>query len=360
MGPEKGTGSATARARGTPVRRCAGPSPHCGLRGPTGRLVALAAVAAFHTGLYGLHDPVTATYALFAAVVTAGLSRIPGTGHQRAAVGVRALRAGWIPVTAGTLLAVHPRAAVAGMLVVGFLLPFAAVAGPRLAGAAPHLQLLYILPCFPAYAPQTLGKRLSGTTLGIVPRTHAPVVRIMLGSRGPARTCAPWPSAADSPMALKTWGPSSRGLPPAPCGCTHHGRTSRSAIRPGPHARPRVSPACSPKQSAQGAPGHRIGCAGCPRTGPLGTGDAVFSPLPKRHSKGTTDPGPCRSGDPCAGSAALPLVREALRDLGRERVFAAGPERAGPTTGHLGPGSQDCGRPSPPSATRGGLGKHLV
>jgi hypothetical protein len=78
------------------------------------------------------------------------------------------LPAGRILVTAGTLLAVRTWAAVAGMLVIAFLLSFAAVAGPRLAGAAPGLQLLYILPCFPPYAPQTLGERLGGMTPGIV------------------------------------------------------------------------------------------------------------------------------------------------------------------------------------------------
>ncbi|WP_432139328.1 MULTISPECIES: FUSC family protein [unclassified Streptomyces] len=130
--------------------------------------VTLSAVAAFYIGLYGLHEPVTATYGLFAAVAMAGLSRIPGTGRQRAAVVVRVLPVGWFLVTAGTLLAVHTWTAVAGMLVIGFLLSYAAVAGPRMAGAAPGLLLLYILPCFPPYAPQTLGERLSGTTLGIL------------------------------------------------------------------------------------------------------------------------------------------------------------------------------------------------
>ncbi|MBC3839338.1 FUSC family protein [Streptacidiphilus sp. 4-A2] len=52
------------------------------------------------------------------------------------------------------------------MLVVGFVLAFGAAAGPRLAGATPGLQLLYILPCFPPYAPQDLGERLGGMTLG--------------------------------------------------------------------------------------------------------------------------------------------------------------------------------------------------
>ncbi|MFE7245747.1 FUSC family protein [Streptomyces sp. NPDC057580] len=175
MGPEEDTNSATARAHRRPgptLRRATTALRHgTGTTACAGRRAArvtLAAVAAFYIGLYGLHDPVTATYALFAAVAMAGLSRIPGTGHQRAAVVIQVLPAGWILVTAGTLLAVHTWAAVAGMLVIGFLLPFAAVAGPRLAGAAPGLQLLYILPCFPPYAPQTLGERLGGMTLGIV------------------------------------------------------------------------------------------------------------------------------------------------------------------------------------------------
>lgn len=54
------------------------------------------------------------------------------------------------------------------MLVVGFLLAFAAVGGPRPAGVGPGLQLFYILACFPPYAPDTLGQRLSGLTIGIL------------------------------------------------------------------------------------------------------------------------------------------------------------------------------------------------
>jgi hypothetical protein len=63
-------------------------------------------VAAFHTGPYGLHDLVTATHALFAAVAMAGLSRMAGTGHQRTAAGAQVLPTGWIPVTAETRPAV--------------------------------------------------------------------------------------------------------------------------------------------------------------------------------------------------------------------------------------------------------------
>ncbi|WP_327241436.1 hypothetical protein [Streptomyces sp. NBC_01320] len=128
MGPEENTGSATARAHQSPgptLRRATTALRHgTGTTARTARRAARVtlAAAAFYTGLYGLHDPVTATYALFAAVAMAGLSRIPGTGHQHAAVVAQVLPAGWILVTAGTLLAVHTRAAVAGMLLIGFLL----------------------------------------------------------------------------------------------------------------------------------------------------------------------------------------------------------------------------------------------
>ncbi|MEU9131372.1 FUSC family protein, partial [Kitasatospora sp. NPDC048540] len=130
--------------------------------------VTAAACAGFYGCLYGLDLPVAATYALFAAVALAGLSRIPGTGRQRAAVIWRILPASWLLISLGTLLAVRTWAAVLGMLVIGFVLAFAAAAGPRPAGAAPGLQLLYILPCFPPYEPHTLGDRLGGATLGLL------------------------------------------------------------------------------------------------------------------------------------------------------------------------------------------------
>ncbi|WP_052682221.1 FUSC family protein [Saccharothrix sp. ST-888] len=130
--------------------------------------VTLAACAGFYPCLYVLHQPVTATYALFAAVAMGALSRIPGTGRQRAGVIARCLPIGWVLVTAGTLLAISTWAAVVGMLVVSFVLAFAAVAGPRPTGAAPGLHLLYILPCFPPFAPETLGQRLAGATVGMV------------------------------------------------------------------------------------------------------------------------------------------------------------------------------------------------
>nr|WSX48145.1 FUSC family protein [Streptomyces sp. NBC_00974] len=130
--------------------------------------VTLASCAGFYGFLYGLDRPVSATYALFAAVSLAALSQIPGSGRQRSAFLVRLLPAACALVVLGTCLAVRTWSAVAGMLVIGFCLAFGAVAGPRQAGAAPGLQLLYILPSFPPYAPGTLGERLAGTVAGIL------------------------------------------------------------------------------------------------------------------------------------------------------------------------------------------------
>ncbi|MFJ4828043.1 FUSC family protein [Streptomyces bacillaris] len=130
--------------------------------------VAVAAGAGFYPLLYGAGLPVTALYALFAPIAVGLLSPIPGSGRQRASVMVRALPPALALATLGTLLAVDTWAAVGGMLVVGFLLAFAAVGGPRPAGVGPGLQLFYILACFPPYAPGTLGQRLSGLTIGIL------------------------------------------------------------------------------------------------------------------------------------------------------------------------------------------------
>ncbi|MFF2197823.1 FUSC family protein, partial [Streptomyces sp. NPDC058157] len=129
--------------------------------------VTLVAAVGFYLFLYGFGAPTAATYALFAAVALAGLSRIPGTGPQRAATVLRLVPVCWLLVVVGTFLSVRTWSAVAGMLVVGFALAFAAVGGPRLAGAGPGLQLLYILPSFPPYDPGSLGVRLVGTTAGL-------------------------------------------------------------------------------------------------------------------------------------------------------------------------------------------------
>ncbi|MFB7053225.1 FUSC family protein [Streptomyces vinaceus] len=127
-----------------------------------------AACTGFFVFLYAFDRPVAATYALFGAVSLAGLARIPGTGRQRAAVMVRLLPVVCFLVILGTFLAVRTWSAVLGMAVVGFCLAFSSAAGPRAAGAAPGLQLLYILPSFPPYLPHTLGERLGGTLAGLL------------------------------------------------------------------------------------------------------------------------------------------------------------------------------------------------
>ncbi|MFD5426683.1 FUSC family protein [Streptomyces sp. NPDC127084] len=132
--------------------------------------VTAASSIGFYVFLYALPQPQPelALYALFAPIALGGLSPIPGSGHQRSVVMLKALPVALLLVTLGTLLAVHTWAAVLGMLVVGFCLAFSAVAGPLPAGAAPGLQLFYILACFPPYAPDTLVLRLAGLTVGVL------------------------------------------------------------------------------------------------------------------------------------------------------------------------------------------------
>ncbi|WP_223831220.1 hypothetical protein [Streptomyces venezuelae] len=128
--------------------------------------VTVSAAAGFYLFLYGFDSAVAATYALFAAVAMAGLSHIPGTGRQRAATLLPAVPACLLLITLGTWLSVRTWSAVLGMLVVGFVLAFVAVGGPRPAGAGPGLQLMYILPSFPPYAPGHWASGWSGRRWG--------------------------------------------------------------------------------------------------------------------------------------------------------------------------------------------------
>ncbi|MFI8962736.1 FUSC family protein [Streptomyces sp. NPDC053493] len=129
--------------------------------------VTIAAGAGFYVLLYGFGLAVGATYALFGAIAMAGLSHLPGSGRQRAALLVCVVPVCWVLITLGTYLSVRTWSAVLGMLVVGFALAFMAVGGPRFAGAATGLQLMYILPSFPPYDPGSLGERLAGATFGL-------------------------------------------------------------------------------------------------------------------------------------------------------------------------------------------------
>ncbi|MCX4998412.1 FUSC family protein [Streptomyces longwoodensis] len=128
--------------------------------------VIVAAAAGFYPALYAFDRPVVAIYALFAAVAFGVLSPLPGSGRERARAVLYALAPAAALTALGTALAVATAPAVAGMLVVGFVLTFASACGPRVAGAAPGLQLFYILACFPPYAPGTLPQRLAGLAAG--------------------------------------------------------------------------------------------------------------------------------------------------------------------------------------------------
>lgn len=130
--------------------------------------VTVAGCAGFYPCRYGLGDSVIALYAIFGALPLSLFCRIPGGAAQRARTLLLALPAGWVLVTMGTLLAVHAWAAAIGMFVVGFVIAFLTVGGPRPAGLAIAFQLFYVLPCFPPYAPGSLGSRLIGLTIGIV------------------------------------------------------------------------------------------------------------------------------------------------------------------------------------------------
>ncbi|MEU7430112.1 FUSC family protein [Streptomyces sioyaensis] len=128
--------------------------------------VTAASCLAFYLCRYVLDLTAMSVYATFTVVSLGALARIPGSGRQRAATTVMAIPAGLVLITLGTLLAVQTWAAVLGMLVIGFMVAYAGTTGPRIAGAAPGMQLLYILPCFPPYAPEELVQRLTGFLLG--------------------------------------------------------------------------------------------------------------------------------------------------------------------------------------------------
>ena len=131
--------------------------------------VSVAGLIGFYLCLYVVDDPVAATYAMFTVVALGVFSaEVVGTPARRLATFTASAVTGAVMVTLGTLLAVSTAAAVAGMLVVGFAVAYAGVGGPRLVGAANGLQLLYVLPCFPPFQPDSLDQRLAGLALGAV------------------------------------------------------------------------------------------------------------------------------------------------------------------------------------------------
>ncbi|MFI0737337.1 FUSC family protein [Streptomyces sp. NPDC021100] len=130
--------------------------------------VTVAGCAGFYTFAYAFGRRDMALFAMFGALPLILFCSIPGPPRRRTGTVLLTLPAGWVLVTAGTLLAVRHWAAALGMLVVGFLVSLLANGGPRTAGPAPALQLYYVLPCFPPYAPDALPARLAGLTVGIL------------------------------------------------------------------------------------------------------------------------------------------------------------------------------------------------
>ncbi|MEU3291253.1 FUSC family protein [Streptomyces longwoodensis] len=212
----------------------------------------VAAAAGFYPALYAFDRPVAAIYALFAAVAFGVLSPLPGSGRERARAVLYALAPAAALTALGTALAVATAPAVAGMLVVGFVLTFASACGPRVAGAAPGLQLFYILACFPPYAPGTLPQRLTGLAAGalllaaaelrLLPEPTPPhytdrVSRALHEAAATARALARGHGGAGALPGRRVHGaagpPSSRPTdPPAASPARGHGAASASSSRP--------------------------------------------------------------------------------------------------------------------------------
>ncbi|WP_405576742.1 FUSC family protein [Streptomyces sp. NBC_01092] len=276
--------------------------------------VTLAASVGFYTFVYGLDEPVLALYALFAPISLGLLSPIPGSGRQRAEVMLKALPVGLGLVTLGTVLAVHTWAAVLGMFVVGFLLAFAAIAGPRPAGAAPGLQLFYILACFPPYEPETLGLRLAGLIFGVValvlgelfvlPHPPDPSYRVTLAQALATARDTIAGSNGLSPKELREAGARLRlsGIAPAqrPAG---PGRAARGQAQAGSAARRLLEQLAHLTEIGE----LRDLVRGRAGSGPRGTDSALGSLLPRVVSlldatvtalhTGRTAPGPQRTDD---------------------------------------------------------------
>lgn len=132
-----------------------------------GLRVSVVATVAFMLCRYAVGDPVAAVYAVFGAIGFGVLSQVVGTPAQRSRTLLVCFGVGAALVTLGTLLSVSTWAATVGMLVIGTAVAYVPIGGPRPAGVANGLQLLYILPSFPPYAPETLPSRLLGLALGL-------------------------------------------------------------------------------------------------------------------------------------------------------------------------------------------------
>ncbi|GAY11460.1 FUSC family protein [Pseudonocardia sp. N23] len=130
--------------------------------------VTVAACVGFFACHLALGEDTMALYALFSAVAVGALAEVLGSPAERTRAYGVVLGAGVVLVTAGTLLAATTALAVAGMLVLGFAIAYSGVVGPRVGSVANGLQLFYVLPCFPPFAPDQLGERLAGLVIGVV------------------------------------------------------------------------------------------------------------------------------------------------------------------------------------------------
>ena len=219
---------------------------------------------------YGLGSPTIAVYAVFGAIGFGVLSQVVGTPRERTRTLVACFAAGSVLVALGTLLAGSTAAATIGMLVVGVVVAFLPIGGPRAAGVASGLQLLYILPSFPPYAPETLAR--------------APA---RAGDRdGAPRDRRPRPLAAPADRELRLprgrRGPGDRG----PRGRRDH-RRRRPPRPPGRRgARRRAPQADSRRRGRSARPVRAPRTAGSPtsgpRCGPCGAASRCSSPATPR------------------------------------------------------------------------------
>jgi uncharacterized membrane protein YccC len=294
--------------------------------------VTCSASVGFYAILYGLQQPAAALYALFTPIALGLLSTIPGTGRQQAWITLRTLPFGVVLVALGTALAGSTAAAVGGMLIVGFLLTFSVMAGPRTAGPAPGLQLLYILACFPPYAPQTLGARLTGVAVGVallalcqvfvLSGPPATSFRILLADTMEAAAAAAADPTRVSAARLRELSEGMR-LSQVPPGerPTGPGRRDRALAQAGAAARRIVDQLASQSAASMtaGAP---------PRT------DRPSAALRERVARTCKDMGAAlRAGEPPPAADAL---EKAIRRFQAERTpRAADPQDPGADTGVL-------------------------
>jgi uncharacterized membrane protein YccC len=130
--------------------------------------LALITLGSYYVFLYGFGNEVAATYAVFGVIAAGVFMRLPGSARRRSKTLLLTLPPGLALIAAGTALDSMTWAAVGGTLVIGFVVAFSGVGGPRLVGVAAGLLLFYIVANFPAHHTGALVDRLIGATVGMV------------------------------------------------------------------------------------------------------------------------------------------------------------------------------------------------